>query len=315
MRQQRLHERGADLAERLQSEVGSRYQFGIAADYHDCTLRPLRVHIDERRGQSSSRPIGDASRRASGTPSRGSGRGCPRLLCPRLGDGRDVTDRRACAVHRRRCGELEELGLVTATVPSSRGEAAALLLDVLAAACPAGDVCLIGSMAQPGTSDAFSDIDIRWSIPSGQTAEQLQSLRFTLERVGRVESLRVDPEERPDSRLVFVRFQGWPLWWRVDLEIHSAGSGSLGVHASDPWSPHESACMGIIVTLKALARNRPEMAEGLMVRALQRVDAPDVDGNWQLRIGTLLDHIATDSPRTADLVFRTRRLSREVFGE
>jgi hypothetical protein len=35
---------------------------------------------------------------------------------------------------------------MTATVPASRGEAAALLLDVLAA-CSAGEVCLIGSMA------------------------------------------------------------------------------------------------------------------------------------------------------------------------
>src|SRR5688572_22803914 len=169
---------------------------------------------------------------------------------------------------------MEQLPLMTATAPSSRAEAAALLLDVLAAACPAGEVGLIGSMAKPEESDVFSDIDIRWTIPSGQASGHLQSLRQTMQRVGQVESLRVDPAERPDSRLVFVRFQGWPLWWRVDLEIHSAGSGSVGVEASDPWSPYESACMGIIVTLKALARSRPEMAEGLFVRALQRVNAP-----------------------------------------
>ena len=142
---------------------------------------------------------------------------------------------------------------MTATVPASRGAAAALLLDVLAAACSAGEVCLIGSMAKPEEEDDFSDIDIRWTIPPGQASGQLQSLRQTLQRVGKVESLRVDPDVRPDSRLVFVRFQGWPLWWRVDLEIHSAGLGSMGVQDSDPWSPHESACMGAIVTLKALS--------------------------------------------------------------
>ena len=212
-------------------------------------------------------------------------------------------------------GEVEELSVVTVTVPASRGEAAALLLDVLAAACSAGEVCLIGSMAKPEEADVFSDIDIRWTIPPGQASGQLQSLRLTLQRVGKVESLRVDPDARPDSRLVFVRFQGWPLWWRVDLEIQSAGLGSVGVQDSDPWSPHESACMGVIVTLKALARNRPEAAEGLLVRALQRVDATDVAGDWQLRIGSLLDHIETSSPRTADLVSRTRRLSREIFSE
>ncbi len=186
-------------------------------------------------------------------------------------------------------------------------------MDVLAAACSAGEVCLIGSMAMPEEADAFSDIDVRWTIPPGLASGQLQSLRVTLERVGKVESLRVDPDVRPDSRLVFVRFQGWPLWWRVDLEIHSAGLGSMDVQVSDPWSPHESACMGVIVTLKALARNRPEAAEGLFVRALHRADATDVAGDWQLRIGSLLDHIETSSPPTAGLVSRTRQLSREVF--
>jgi len=202
---------------------------------------------------------------------------------------------------------------VTTTVPASREEAAAMLLDVLTVSCPAGDVCLIGSMAKPEDADAFSDIDVRWTIPPEQAPGHLQSLRETLQQVGVVESLRVDPEPRPDSHLVFVRFQDWPLWWRVDLEIHSAGLGSVGVHGADEWSRHESACMGVLVTLKAIARNRPEAAEGLWIRALQRVDAVDVAEDWELRIDSLLDLIATSSPLTADLVSRTRELSREVL--
>lgn len=208
---------------------------------------------------------------------------------------------------------MEELPLVTATVPVSRSQAAALLVDVLAASCPAGEVRLIGSMARPEGSDAFSDIDLRWTIPPGKATAQLRSLRPTLQRVGVVESLRVDPDPRPDSRLVFVRFQGWPLWWRVDLEIHSAGPASLDVPDPDAWSPHESACMGVVVALKALARNRPEAAEGLLARALHRVDATDVAGDWQVRIDSLLDQIVTGSPATADLVSRTRQLSRDVL--
>jgi predicted nucleotidyltransferase len=204
---------------------------------------------------------------------------------------------------------------MTVTVPASLEDAAARLVDVLTAACPAGSVFLIGSMARPGETDDLSDIDLRWDIPPGRAADQLGSLRRTLQRVGTLESLRVDPDAQPDSCLVFVRFQGWPLWWRVDLEVHSAGSGPIGVQAADPWSPHESACMGVVVTLKALARNRPELAEDLFVRALRRVDATDVAGSWQLRIGSLLDHIVTTSPPTADLVSRTRQLSREVLDE
>ena len=205
---------------------------------------------------------------------------------------------------------------MTATVPASRDDAAAVLLDVLATACPAGEVCLIGSLAKPGAADQFSDIDIRWSIPPEHAVAELQSLRLTLQQVGDVESLRVDPDARADSRLVFARFRDWPLWWRVDLEIHSAGLGSGRVPGADPWSPHESACLGVVVTLKALARQRPEEAERLWIRALQRVDATDVAaGDWQRRIGSLLDHLETRSPPTADLVARTRQLSQEVLGE
>jgi hypothetical protein len=204
---------------------------------------------------------------------------------------------------------------VTARVPASREEAAHLLLDALAAVCPAGEVSLIGSLARPQGADAFSDIDLRWTVPPREAAAQLQSLRPTLARIGTVESLRVDPEVRPDRRLVFVRFRGWPLWWRVDLEIHSTGSGSLVVPGSDQWSPQESACMGVVVTLKALARNRPVAAEALLARALERVDATDVAGDWPLRVGSLLDQLETSSPATTDLVSRVRQLSREVLGE
>jgi hypothetical protein len=78
-------------------------------------------------------------------------------------------------------------------VPASRGEAAAQLREVLAAACSASEVCLIGSLAEPESVDDFRDIDIPWTIPPGQAADPLQSLRLTLERVGKVESQRVNP--------------------------------------------------------------------------------------------------------------------------
>ena len=200
-----------------------------------------------------------------------------------------------------------------ATAPATRAEAATLLCGVLAGACTTGDVRLIGSMASPGQEDAFSDIDVRWTIPPDQAAAQFETLRATLRRVGVVESLRVDPEPRSDWRLVFVRFTGWPLWWRVDLEIHSGDLESRSVRDADPWSPYESACMGVVVTLKALGRRRPEEAEALWARALQRVDAPDVAGDWEQRIEVLLERLERGDPRTADLVGRTRRLTREVL--
>ena len=204
--------------------------------------------------------------------------------------------------------------VVTATVPASRDEAARLLLDALVSACPGSEACLIGSMATPGEADAFSDIDVRWTLPPSPAARP-PALRRTLEQVGEVESLRLDPDDRLGFALVFVRFRRWPLWWRVDLEIHSGDARSRDVPDADPWLPGESACMGVVVTLKALARRRPEAAvEDVFAAALRRVDAPNVAGSWQRRIASLLDHVGATSPPTADLVVRTRQLAREVLG-
>jgi hypothetical protein len=203
---------------------------------------------------------------------------------------------------------------VTGPVPVSASAAAALLLQALAEACPDGEVRLIGSRADEGRPDDYSDVDLRWSIPPGSARQQLRSLRATLQQVAEVESLRADPEQRSDLRLVFVRFRGWPLWWRVDLEIHSPGVHLLAVPGLDPWSPAESACMGVVVTVKALARRRPEVAEVLFARARARVGAADPAGDWPARIEGLLDQLVASSPQVTDLVSRTRALSREVLG-
>lgn len=191
--------------------------------------------------------------------------------------------------------------------PASREVAAARLVNALAAAAPGSEVVRIGSLATPERADVFSDIDLRWVIPAGRAAAPLRTLRRTLEQLGHVESLRLDPDVRPDVLLVFARFDGWPLWWRVDLEVHSPGLAPADLPDADAWSPHESACMGVLVTVKVLARGRDDDAEVLFARARERLDAGDVAGEGRQRIDSLLDHIATSSPDTADLVSRTQR--------
>src|SRR4051812_10829077 len=161
-------------------------------------------------------------------------------------------------------------------------------------------------MAKPGADDQFSDIDVRWAIPPEQVVAQLQSLRTTLQRVGAVESLRMDPEPRLDWRLVFVRFEGWPLWWRVDLEIHSPGIGSAGVPGVDEWSPYESACLGVVVTWRARARHPPEGGERLWSGARERAAAVDVTGDGGGRIGAPLEPLATNGPGPAAFWNRAR---------
>lgn len=73
--------------------------------------------------------------------------------------------------------------------------------------------------------------------------------------------------------------------------------------------------MGVVVTLKALARRRLDEAEADWALALERVDATDVPGDWRQRIDALLDRLATSRLRSTDLVDRTRLLAAEVLGE
>jgi len=202
---------------------------------------------------------------------------------------------------------------VTPAAPASRDDGVARLLAALGGTT--GEVALIGSLARPGGADAFSDIDVRWDLPPGGSAEHVRALRSTLGQVGSVESLRVDPEPRSDMLLVFARFVGWPLWWRVDLELHASGIGRLSVPGADAWSPDEAACMGVVVTLKALARHRPEQAEELWAAARRRVD-PVVEGSrdpWPTRIEAFLARLEANRPALADLVSRIRLLAHEVL--
>lgn len=202
---------------------------------------------------------------------------------------------------------------MTAPLPASRDEAAALLLEVLGASAP--DRRRVPDRVD-GRAGRRGRVERHRPALDGRlegAEDALRSLRPTLERVGTVESLRVDPEPRADLRLVFVRFQGWPLWWRVDLEVHGQGLGSVDVPDADPYAPGESACMGVVVTLKTLARQRPADAEEQLAHAAARLGTTVVAGSWTVRVGSLLDEVAARSPGTADLVARTRR-GREVLG-
>ena len=69
----------------------------------------------------------------------------------------------------------------------------------------------------------YSDIDLRWHIPGGDPYRCLPLLREALAGVDEVESIRLDPDylDSSTTRIVFVRFASWPLFWRVDLEVSS----------------------------------------------------------------------------------------------
>jgi hypothetical protein len=109
-------------------------------------------------------------------------------------------------------------------VPVSRTEAAARLLEVLADACESSDAFLIGSMAEAGHADAFSDIDVRWAVPAPEGGTVgISPGDLGPGRAGGVVESRRRPAGSAEQRLVFVRFADWPLTWRVDLHFRSEG--------------------------------------------------------------------------------------------
>lgn len=161
--------------------------------------------------------------------------------------------------------------------PAVRAALARELLDALAAYCPGSRVRLRGSLAA-GTADAFSDIDLDWTVPGGLFAHCVDTAAEALARVGPLASLRDDPESAavPGHRLLFAAFRGLPLFWRLDLSVQADPLASATVPAAPAtaWSPAASALANAVATVKMLRRGRPDVARGLLERGLARVAAP-----------------------------------------
>ncbi|KQO64885.1 hypothetical protein [Curtobacterium sp. Leaf261] len=164
---------------------------------------------------------------------------------------------------------------------------------------------VLGSIAS-GTADAHSDIDLRWSVGEEGDAA-FRALPELLASVDPVESVRVDPDSagQRNRRLVFVRFAGWPLAWRLDLEIVGTFERSV---ASATWSPAESALMNVVAAVKAVARGRGDV-DGLLERGFARVGAVDPAGSAVSRMRALSEAAARSDPAQRDLA---RRVSEET---
>ncbi|MEV5543153.1 hypothetical protein AB0L13_40660 [Saccharopolyspora shandongensis] len=191
-----------------------------------------------------------------------------------------------------------------AVFPDQRAFAAAIS-RALADALPGSRVSLIGSLGA-GTDDEYSDVDLAWVVPDGAVPNAADRLGAVLGAVAEVASVRSAPEFQRSAlhRLVFVRFRGVPLFWRLDLQIWAAS------HAFDAdvprasgidWSLPESAAMNAIGACKAVLRGRPETAEGLLSRGFHRIGEPDPADGWASRIAALVDAAAAREPRLHEL--------------
>lgn len=178
----------------------------------------------------------------------------------------------------------------------ARAARATLLRAELERAFRGSTTRLLGSLAS-GTADGLSDIDLAWH--TGERGHQaLTALPRILRRVGPVASLRTDLDSAPDPsrRLVFVRFENWPVFSRVDLEIHGqVGSATVGT-----GSLCESALMNAVAAIKARRRRRPDV-DGLLARGFARIGADDPGGTWDARVHALVDAAAAREPALVPL--------------
>ena len=145
---------------------------------------------------------------------------------------------------------------------------------------------------------------------------------MTLARVRPVASLRFDPDfqQSANRRLVFIRFAGVPLFWRVDLDVLARSVGRDPDYDRDNpsacgvvWSFGESSLANAIAAIKAEHRGRHTEAAALLARAEARVGLTSPSVDLRSRIGLLVDAGAAKDPTTASLAADTRRLLEETF--
>jgi hypothetical protein len=195
------------------------------------------------------------------------------------------------------------------------------ILGCLEEAAPGSHALLRGSLAA-NTADPYSDIDVLWEVPDADFQRCVASLEKNLSSVRPVASLRSVPEFQNSQkrRLIFVRFESTPLFWRLDLDIFARSIqrdpeydlNNPNARGSE-WSLTESALMNGVAAVKAHLRGKDEEARQLLVRAYGRVGLafPDLElGELILR---LADEVRLMDPKLSSLAQDVRKLVAETF--
>lgn len=193
-----------------------------------------------------------------------------------------------------------------------RAALAAEVCGALEASCPGSHAHLIGSLAA-GTADVFSDIDVEWVMPDTQFSAGVALAPEALGRLQPVADVRSDPDFHHSDRrrLLFVRFYGVPLFWRLDLSVRAASiADDAGYDVGNPaararegeWSRPASALANAIGAVKAVGRHWARDARGLLDRGFARIDENDrATGAWAADVARLARAAALRDPSLADL--------------
>ncbi|MEV6647466.1 hypothetical protein [Amycolatopsis sp. NPDC051371] len=185
----------------------------------------------------------------------------------------------------------------------SRSTLANRVSAALEAAVAGSRASLRGSLAR-GTADAFSDIDVDWRVPSAAFPDCLD-VAPVLSAVWPVAAVRFSPDflHSPVQRLVFVRFEGVPLFWRLDLDVRTEAADDRPVPAAEgEWSRPASALANALGAVKAVARGRFDDARGLLDRGFERIGSSDrATGEWAADIARLASACSRGEPELAGL--------------
>jgi hypothetical protein len=188
--------------------------------------------------------------------------------------------------------------------PSQRLVLADQIAAALVVASPESSVSLRGSLAS-GHADSYSDIDLAWTVPDVRFGAAVGSVVTALASVAPVVSFRSDPDHQRSlrRRLLFVRFAGVPLFWRLDLELWTASAAFDASIDDDPsmrgedWCPYESALMNALGAIKTVLRGQPEVAEQGLTRGFERVGTdPRVELSTRRRVIELTEAVAAARP-------------------
>ncbi|MGW3497949.1 hypothetical protein [Streptomyces sp. NPDC001020] len=157
---------------------------------------------------------------------------------------------------------------------------------------PGSRTVLLGSLAA-GNADAFSDIDVEWLVPDDLFAACVARVGTVLHTVQPVAEVRSDPDflHSDRRRLLFVRFEEVPLFWRLDLSVRALSiaddadydRANPGARAREgEWSRPASALANAVGAVEAVARHRAADARGLVNRGFAGVgEADSATGAWK----------------------------------
>jgi predicted nucleotidyltransferase len=203
--------------------------------------------------------------------------------------------------------------------PARRDHLAARLSAELEALMPRSAVSLRGSLAA-GTADAYSDIDLCWAVGDEAFPAAVSAAADLAGTLPPVRVVRVDPDfARSDRRrLVFLRLDAVPLFWRVDLDVRASSvaaddsydHGNEAARDLTGWSRPASAIENAIGAIKNGMRGRDREMSGLLSRGYARIGhAAPAEGGLAERVTGLADACASLEPGLAGLAAEVREVA------